>query len=46
MAIIVILGIVFIAFVASKIESKRDKEYMEKTNKQISETAKWWYNKD
>lgn len=45
MAIIVILGIVFIALVASKIEGKRDKEYMEKTNEQISETAKWWYNK-
>lgn len=45
MAIIVILGIVLIALVASKIESKRDKEYIETTNKQISETAKWWYNK-
>lgn len=45
MAIVVILGIVFISLVASKIERKRDKEYMEKTNKQISETAKWWYNK-
>lgn len=45
MAIIVILGIVFMAFVVSKIEGKRKKDYIENTDKQIGETAKWWYNR-
>ena len=45
MAIIVILGIVFIALVSSKIEGKRKKEHIDNTDKQISETAKWWYNR-